>query len=56
MNLLQKITPTSIIVLTMMVAACAPVRTWERGDLKAADGLRPIPFAKCTQGAQLWQP
>ncbi|NOU22738.1 MAG: DUF4266 domain-containing protein [Methyloglobulus sp.] len=45
MNHLQKITPTLAIVLTMLVAACAPVQPWERGNLaKPQMALDPYPL------------
>ncbi|NOS75059.1 MAG: DUF4266 domain-containing protein [Methyloglobulus sp.] len=45
MNLLQKITPTLALVLTMMVTACAPVQPWERSNLaKPQMALDPYPL------------
>jgi Domain of unknown function (DUF4266) len=45
MNLLKKFTLTSAIILTMMLAACAPVQPWEHGNLaKPQMALDPYPL------------
>jgi Domain of unknown function (DUF4266) len=45
MNLLKKFILTSAIILTMMLAACAPMQPWEHGNLaKPQMALDPYPL------------